>query len=266
MRNISDIFIVFSIVAFFLSAPNAFCAGEVKDYQIQSKILSDAGLAGKRALSVYLPEDYNTSKSSYPVLYLIHGTFGNNLTFFGGGYDGRMSDANVSVILERRIKAGKIKPLLVVCPNVSGIVHYDEYLLRDVIPFVDSTFRTIPNRQSRAIAGHSEGAFDSLYLALSHPEVFSIAGGLSSYRLWSLKIQLGEFLKAQVQELQPTRFWLYAGTNDDYVIPEASRDFVKTLRENQLPAVYSEDEGDHESNVAQRLGEFIEYLVDFLKW
>ncbi len=266
MKKISAIVIVFSIAVLFLSSANAYCAGEVKDYRIESKILSDAGLAGKRTLSVYLPEGYNTSELSYPVLYLIHGADGNNLTFLGGGYYGVMSDANVRVIVDRLVQGGRIKPLIVVCPDVNGIVDYDEYLVHDIIPFVDSTFRTIPDKRSRAIAGHSDGGYDSLYLALSHPEVFSIAGGLSSSRLSRLAMQLSELSKARVKELAPTRFWLYAGTNDDYVIAQSSRDFVKALRDNQFPATYTEDDGNHESNVAQRLGEFIEFLQNFLKW
>jgi hypothetical protein len=85
-------------VAIFLAATNAFCAGTVKHYQIQTVIL---GESTKRTLSVNLPEDYDTSGASYPVLYLIHGANGNNLTFLGGGYSGWMSDANVSLVGHR---------------------------------------------------------------------------------------------------------------------------------------------------------------------
>jgi len=278
MKGISAILIVFSIVVLFLSSPNAFCAGEVKQYKIESKILSDGGETAQRTLSVYLPEGYNTSTASYPVLYLIHGHDGNNTTFLGGGV-GFMSEANVSVIVDRLIQDGKIKPLIVVCPDVNrywwtghgrqqleGIAPYDEYLLHDIVSFVDSTFRTIPNRESRAIAGHSQGGYDSLYIAISHPEFFSIVGGLSSYGLQTLTQKLVALLEGHDEKFNPIRFWLYAGTRDQYGVTQPNRDFVKALKENGLPTEYTEDEGGHENKVAQRLGECIEYFSGFLKW
>jgi enterochelin esterase-like enzyme len=264
MKRSIAISIVFSIV--FIAFSAAICAGEVKHYQIQSKILSDAGESAQRTLSVYLPEDYSTSGAPYPVLYLIHGDSGNNLTFLGGGYGGFMSDANVSVIVDRLIQEGKIKPLIVACPDLSGIASYEEYLLQDIVSFVDATFRTIPNRESRAIAGHSRGGYDSLYMTLAYPEVFSIAGGFSSYSMVLLRENLGDLVKAQNKKPYPIRFWLYAGKNDEYGVTQPNRDFVKALRANGFPTEYTEDDGDHISRVAQRLDEFLVYFSKFLRW
>ena len=236
---------------------------EVGHYQIQSKIPGDTA---KRALSVYLPEDYKTSGASYPVLYLIHGPDGNNLTFLGGGYGGWMSDANVSVIVDRLVQEGRIKPLIVACPDVSSARLFDEYVPRDVVTFVDRTFRTIRNRESRAIAGHSMGGLESLYVTLAHPEVFSIAGGFSSYGLESLMLKLDELVKAHNQKSHTIRFWLYAGTNNQFGVTYPNRDFATALKEKDLPTEYIEDDGDDINKVAQRLGEYIEYLAGFLKW
>jgi enterochelin esterase family protein len=260
MKIVAAISTIFSIVAFFLASPNASCEGELKHFQIQSKI---PGNSRKTALSVYLPGDYNTSGAPYPVLYLIHGGSGNDLTFLGGGYRGEMSDANASVIVDRLVQEGRIKPLIVVCPDVSSAS--EEYLSRDIVSYVDETFRTIPNRESRAIAGHSQGGFDSLNAILAHPEVFSIAGGFSSSGLESLRARLGKLLKDHNQKSNPIRFWLYAGTND-IGMTQQSRDFAKALKESGLPIEYTEDDGDHTSKVAQRLGECIEYFANFLKW
>jgi hypothetical protein len=159
---------VFSIVALLLSSA-AFCAGEVRQYQIQSRILLHGRETAQRTLSVYLPEGYDTSGASYPVLYLIHGHGGNNTTFLGGHYE-HMSEANVGVIVDMLIQEQKIKPLIVVCPDVDriwwtsleeketgvGIDPYNEYLLHDVASFVDRKLRTLADRGSRAIAGHSQ--------------------------------------------------------------------------------------------------------------
>lgn len=189
-----------------------------------------------------------------------------------------MSEANASVILDRLVQEGKIKPLIVVCPDVDrywftghgqqqpeGIAPYDEYLLHDIVSFVDSTFRTIQNRESRAIAGHSQGGYDSLYMAISHPEFFTIVGGLSSYSLQTLTPKLVALLEAHDEKSYPIQFWLYAGTRDQYGVAWPNRDFVKALKENGLPTEYIEDEGGHTNKVAQRLGDFIEYISQFLK-
>jgi enterochelin esterase-like enzyme len=246
-------------------ASNTSADSEVKHCQIQSRIPGDSA---KRALSVYLPEDYRTSRASYPVLYLIHGDDGNNLTFLGGGYGGLMSDANVSVIVDRLIQEGRIKPLIVACPEVGDVIFSEEYLSRDIVSFVDGNFRTIRNRESRAIAGHSSGGDASLYVALAHPEVFSNAGGFSSSSdgLEVLSLRLGELVKAHNQKSPPIRFWLYAGTNDQNGVTGPNRDFVAALKENDFPTEYIEDDGDHISKVAQRLGEYIEFAARFLKW
>jgi enterochelin esterase-like enzyme len=236
--------------------------GEVKLYQIQSKI---PGSTDKRAVSVYLPECYNTSRASYPVLYLIHGSDGNNLTFLGRGYGAErwMSDANVSVIIDRLIGERRVKPLIIVCPDVSTADQ--EYVTRDLVPFVDRTFRTVPKRGSRAIAGHCAGGFDSLYAALAHPEIYSLAGGLASAGTELLSFRLGELAKAHSQKSLPTRFWLYAGTNDEYGLTPSNRDFAESLRENGMPIEYVEDEGNHIDKIAQRLAEYIEYSSGFFE-
>ena len=199
------------------------------------------------------------------MLYL-DGLNGNNRTFLGGGYYGRMSDANVSNIVDRLIQERKIKPLIVVCPDTSGIGAPEKYLLGDILSFVDATFHTIQKRESRAIAGHSIGGYVSLYMTIAHPEVFSIAGAFSSVNMQYLQTQLPELLITYNQKSEPIRFWLYAGRNDPNAVPQPNRDFMKALKESGFPAEYIEDDGDHESRVAQRVGEFIEYLSNHLKW
>ena len=96
------------------------------------------------------------------------------------------------------IKAGEIKPLRIVCPNMDnsrginsaeqyrelkgkhGVVHkgrYEDYLLDELLPFVDSTFPTILERSARYIGGISSGGYTALSIGLRHPELFSKVGG-----------------------------------------------------------------------------------------
>jgi enterochelin esterase-like enzyme len=247
-----------SIVVLMLVSLNGVCQGEVRHYQ-----LPEGKRTSGKTLSVYLPEDYSKSDAHYPVVYLLHGCGGNNLTFLGGGYVGLMSNANVSVIADELRQKKHINLPIIVCPDLNTIGSYTAYLLRNVIPFVDATFRTIPSRESRAIAGHSIGGYRALSLALEHPEVFGIAGGLSSYI--TTVTQFDGLVKERNQESGPILFWLYAGRQDQYGITQPNRDLVELLKTNNLSATYVEDDGNHESEVAMRLGELLEYLSQWLK-
>jgi enterochelin esterase-like enzyme len=96
------------------------------------------------------------------------------------------------------IEAGEIQPLIVVCPNLDnsrginsaelyredkgkyGVVHkgrYEDYLLDELIPFVDNTFHTIQDRSARYIGGISSGGYTALSIGLRHQELFSKIGG-----------------------------------------------------------------------------------------
>ncbi len=236
-------------VAMVLTVAAPLCAfpdGEVKHYQVS--------LGGKaaRSLSVYLPDGYSSSGAAYPVLYLLHGDGGNDLTFLGGGV------ANAGTLLEDLLRRHKAKPLIIACPFIDR----DEELLRYFVPFVDATLHTIPKRESRAVAGHSMGGNRALNIALAHPELFSVAGGLSSY---GLSTSYAELMKARDIKAKPVFFWLYAGKRDPNGVAQPSRDFVDYLRKSGLDAKYVEDDGDHYNRVAMRLGEFLEYCCRRLK-
>lgn len=134
-----------------------------------------------KRLHVYLPPGYETQLDQrYPVLYLNHG---------GGENDGHWTAANrhaggyANLILDNLIAAGRARPMILVMPNTSGLVTgqppqpgvddacSQEYL-HDLLPYVDAHFRTLANRDSRALAGLSMGGFVVLNTGLTHLDTF----------------------------------------------------------------------------------------------
>jgi enterochelin esterase-like enzyme len=135
----------------------------------------------EKRMHVYLPPGYDPNADKrYPVLYLNHG---------GGGNDTDWTRTNPSsggfahLILDNLIAAGKARPMIIVMPNTSRVVSgtpaklgeddacTQEYL-KDIIPYVDSHYRTRANRESRAVAGLSMGGFVTLNTGLTHLETF----------------------------------------------------------------------------------------------
>jgi endo-1,4-beta-xylanase len=124
--------------------------------------------------SVYLPPDYatNTTKE-YPVMYWAHGKGGNEvraLSWLPG-------------VVEKAIKDKKIEPMIVVFPNAGGTTMWvdngsllpETMVINELIPLIDSKFRTIQDRSGRFLEGFSMGGFGAAHFLFTYPELFSSA-------------------------------------------------------------------------------------------
>ncbi|MBR3625358.1 MAG: esterase [Bacteroidaceae bacterium] len=112
-----------------------------------------------RHINVYVPASYEKGKKRYPVLYLLHGS--------GENEEGWIDQGHVDFILDNMIAAGEAQEMIVVV--MSGDMRYtpdirdvpgktvSDIYIDDLVPFIDQTFRTIPNRDNRAMAGLSRG-------------------------------------------------------------------------------------------------------------
>lgn len=139
---------------------------------------------------VYLPEEYATQTDRhYPVVYYLHGGSGNQR-------EGRWLINKV----DAAIKAGKMRPVIIVCPQALPIGWYinantndpkvisgpiEDVMIKDLIPYIDSHFRTIASREGRGIEGFSMGGRGALSLSFKHPDLFcavsSVAGALVNW-------------------------------------------------------------------------------------
>jgi enterochelin esterase-like enzyme len=152
-----------------------------------------------RRAFVYTPPDYDTAvKKRYPVLYLQH----------GGGEDetGWIKQGHANFILDNLIAAGSCRPMIIVMangyarragvapPNLTGkpfgspeamqtmqemAKAFEDDMTQALIPFIDSTFRTIPDRAHRAMAGLSMGGMQTFQVTFDHLDLFSYIGGFS---------------------------------------------------------------------------------------
>jgi enterochelin esterase-like enzyme len=151
--------------------------GEVRARWYLSKITGQW-----RRAQVYTPPDYDQSGSRrYPVLYLQHGSGENETSWVKQG--------RVSFILDNLIAAKRAAPMIVVMEN--GMVAtkageggrgngaFEEVVMNDLIPMIDATYRTVADREQRAIAGLSMGAGQAMQIGLGHLDKFAYIGSFS---------------------------------------------------------------------------------------
>ena len=134
--------------------------------------------------AVYLPPSYGVETSRrFPVIYLLHGIFDKAETWTRG--------FRVPEMLDRLIADGKLPELIAVMPDggnkygggfyrnspVSG--NWADYIAKDLVRFVDTQFRTLPDRSNRAVVGHSMGGYGALNLAMTQADVFSVVWAMS---------------------------------------------------------------------------------------
>ena len=141
----------------------------------------------RTGVNVLLPKDYSEEKK-YPVVYILHGS--------GSNEDWLTSDKiGISVMLTNLIQDGEAEAMIVVTPyifcspempestglDVKNWRIYDNFindLMKDLRPFINSTFSVDTDRAHTAITGTSAGGRESLYIGFSHPEVFGYTGAV----------------------------------------------------------------------------------------
>src|SRR5580765_528700 len=132
-----------------------------------------------RDVPVYLPPSYATDKSRrYPVIYLLHGYGGRDDTF-----NGRL--ATLPDTADKLAASGGAREMIVVTPSAytlhKGSMYsnspttgdWESYVAVDLVAYMDSHYRTIPNRLSRGLGGHSMGGYGALRIGMKRPDVFS---------------------------------------------------------------------------------------------
>ena len=146
------------------------------------------GDAARRELPIYLPPGYDSDGSRrYPSAYVLAGFAGRGHALLNDAW----GDETLPQRLDRLINTGRMQPMIVAMPdcrtrlggsqyiNSGATGRYEDYLIEELVPFVDACFRTRAERSQRAILGKSSGGYGALIQAMRHPDVFGLAASHS---------------------------------------------------------------------------------------
>lgn len=135
-----------------------------------------------RRVPVYLPPGYEDERARYPSVYVLTG-------FTGRGTMLLNDDAwqeNIAQRMDRLIREGKARPMILVMPDcftrIGGsqyldspaVGNYESHVISELVPFIDRKYRTLAQREHRAVVGKSSGGYGSVILALRHPDMFGL--------------------------------------------------------------------------------------------
>ena len=245
--------------------------GQVREVWYHSKVTS----SWRHAL-VYLPPGYDKdSQRRYPVLYLQH----------GGGEDetGWIRQGNANFIADNLLASKSIKPMIIVMgygyarragyvsPDLTGkpmgspefmksiqdmATTFEEDMTQVLIPFIDSTFRTLTGRDDRAMAGLSMGGMETFQVTLDHLELFSYIGGvigsggmqmLANRNLDTKADFNGVFADPKAFAKRVRLLWIGVGTAEPERMRNGLLNFHHALSDASIQHVFYESPGtDHE--------------------
>lgn len=256
-------FVVTSCLSLFVSMASA--------ARIDSLDITSAAMHKTYKAAVVIPAGYDKSKSTYPVLYLLHGGFGHYRDWIDKTPDkkllSRLADQNDMIIV---LPEGEVFSYYIDSPFDKGS-QFESYIVKDVITRIDNSYRTNRSNKARAISGLSMGGYGALYLSARHPDIFGAAGSMSGALnpdmvTWKLPPDMSAGIRkafaAIMGPIESTDYSVYSVINmadtirkngtalifdcgvDDFLI-EPNRELHRRLLFNQTPHDYSERPGGH---------------------
>ncbi len=261
LRDIASLFNIFLING---QASDLYKVADVPHGTVSKTWYSSPSLDTSRRLTVYTPAGYETSGERYPVLYLLHGS---------GGDENAWSElGRATQILDNLIAQGKARPMIVVMPNgnagmdgapgetswgfrqpTTNLPHTMdgtfEAAFPEIVSYIDSTYRTLPDKAHRAIAGLSMGGLHSQRISMQYPDLFDYVGLFSAatYPRGNGRSQVYENQDEKLAKqfvASPKLYWIGIGEND--FLYEENKAFRALLDRNLYPYIYHESAGGHE--------------------
>ncbi len=200
---------------------------EIVTFQSSSLANNVIGNQSSRAVQIYLPEGYKASGSeTYPVVYLLHGlpfsekTYTDKTTWdpwVRPGQNWPFQDypdfpvEGFQQWVDDLITARTIEPMIIVMPNAASEAgfgfsfytnsilngNFEDYLVSDLVNYIDSNYNTIADPSGRAVVGHSQGGYAAFKFGLLHPDVFGTIASHSGLLLLDAMLSLGPIVVAE---------------------------------------------------------------------
>ena len=259
------------------------CVPKAKQVNAESQVVLTTypSSVGESGVAIYLPEGYANSTNDYPVLYLLHGS--------GDDETGWLTKGRAKAILDSLISIEQCQPMIVVMPNgyleQTGIIAQERLWMdasfednfSQLIAWTEAHYRTINDKQHRAIAGLSMGGFHTMHTAALLNQTFDYIGifsGLfvpymrkhrdkrsSDVSLWAESNKPTYSNTEQLLQEQfanpPQWYWIACGKED--FLYDHNVEYRKYLDQKQYPYEYHESEGGHSWQ------NWMDYLTIFVK-
>ena len=249
-----------------------------KNVKILSENFQIPQLKTTRKIWIYLPPNYENSKKKYPVIYMEDGqNLFDNATSFSGEW-------KVDETLDEFSKNGKLEAIVVGIDN-GGSERLNEYspwknkkygggkgelftefLVKTLKPYIDKSFRTLPQRKNTAIIGSSMGGLISLYAGAKYPKTFGKLG-IFSPAFWFAENDLKKFLNENKTQLKHTKFYFLAGTKESENMVSDIDEVIEILKNKNIPEknikTKFDEDGTHSENYwAKEFPAALEWLFE----
>ena len=260
-RSITFLFLLFAVLMQSFAQNNEYPV--VRECEVQSEILGCT-----KKYCIYLPKGYTDGEKHFPVLYLLHGLTDTHTAWRDKG--------NVKDIATELINDGKAQEMIIVMPDAGTTYdgyfncegwRYEEFFFQEFIPHIESTYRIIPGKQHRAIAGLSMGGGGTTWYAINHCDMFSSAYAMSALmglvndswitrdpdarrRVFMESAVVNNNITAvenatqeQCAKIASVRWFIDVG-DDDFLF-DNNMEFIKAMRQKRIPYQLRVRDGAH---------------------
>ncbi|MFM6926215.1 MAG: alpha/beta hydrolase [Ferruginibacter sp.] len=243
------------LIVFILVSSQKLLAGKVDTVSVYSNSMH------KNIKAVVIkPGSYKKKKNSFPVVYLLH------------GYDGWYS--NWIIRVPELVDYADQYQIMIVCPDgaksswyfdspIDSTYRYETHVATELVQFIDTTYRTIADKDHRAITGLSMGGHGALFLALRHADVFGAAGSMSggvdlkeSRNRFDIIQRIGDtILQAKnwhdltviylIENYTTTPVKIIVDCGDRDIFIDGNRRLHQKMQQLKIPHEYTERPGEH---------------------
>ena len=241
--------------------------GNVRYGEFKHAVYHSETCGMERGYNILLPAGYSEEKK-YPVLYLLHGIFGNEYSFSGD------SSNKIKEIVGNMAADGLIEETIIVCPNMyaatdpamqpgfdaESVLPYDNFiydLVNDLMPHIEKEYSVLTGRENTYLAGFSMGGRETIFITISRPELFgyvcaiSAAPGIVATKDKFMS-HTGQLEESEVRFKEgatvPNVFILCCGTRDS-VVGKYPESYHELLTKNGTDHIWYEINGaDHDNN------------------